>query len=226
MLKRTVILLFLILAQAGCTSSEDQGFYKPAEFSAESLKPLEQLKRDFLTIEDTKVGDGPVAALGRKVTGEIQVRYADGDNTPIYHGPAIYYFGMQGDVFIHNNVVEDGMLSTQQMGIELGLNGMAVGGKRRIVISPKLVCHQSGAEEANPNITCGLVYRNRLHGGSVTIQKRPLIVEATLTASCTPISLDIVYFHLGEIRCRDSAVPQRDPNVPIWRVYQVPPSRS
>jgi len=225
MLKRTLILLVLILAQTGCTVYEEQGFYTPTKFTAESLKPLEQLKREFLTIEDTTVGDGPVAALGRKIIAEIEVRYADGDGTPIYRGPAITYFGMQGDVFIHNNVVEDGMLSTQQMGIQLGLNGMAVGSKRRIVIYPKLVCHQFGTEEANPNISCGLVYRNRLHEGPVKVRKEPLIVEATLTASCTPVFLDIIYLYRGEFRCRDSAVPQRNPSDPIWRVYHILPTQ-
>jgi hypothetical protein len=32
------------------------------------------------------------------------------------------------------------MLSDSQYGIQLGLNGMAVGGKRRVTISPELVC--------------------------------------------------------------------------------------
>ncbi len=82
------------------------------------------------------------AALARKVTADIEVRYASGDGKPIYRGPAISYFGMQGSVFIHNGAAEHGMLSLQQNGIILGLNGMAVGGKRRITVSPNLVCYE------------------------------------------------------------------------------------
>ena len=89
------------------------------------------MKREFLQLEDLNIGDGPIASLGRKIEADIEVRYAVGDGTSIYRGPAISYFGMRGYAFIHDSVREDGMLNTQQRGIFLGLNGMAVGGKRK-----------------------------------------------------------------------------------------------
>lgn len=40
------------------------------------------------------------------------------------------YIGLEGDVFIHNASAQGGGLSWTQRGIKLGLNGMAVGGRR------------------------------------------------------------------------------------------------
>ena len=38
----------------------------------------ERDKRDFLKIEDLKIGDGSLATWGRKIRAEIEVRYTDG----------------------------------------------------------------------------------------------------------------------------------------------------
>lgn len=223
MRKRILIILILALAQAGCSTSEETGFYKPVELSTESRQGFERLKREFLQLEEIKVGNGPVAAWGRKVTADIEVRYASEDGKPIYRGPAVSYFGMRGDIFIHNNVRENGMLSTQQIGIIVGLNGMAVGGKRRITVSPGLVCYEGAVGEsvskgANPKVTCSLILER------AAVRKEELIVEAVLTASCTPVFLHIAYIYNGEFSCRDSEVPQRDPSAPIWRFYYAEPS--
>ena len=224
MLKHILLVLALVLTQAGCSIEESDGMYRPSFLSPESLKDLEREKRESLQLEDIKVGNGPVAALGRKVEADIDVRYPD--DTIVYRGPSTSYFGMQGDVFIHNNVRKNGVLAYQQRGIMLGLNGMAVGGKRRITIHPKLVCEWPGKEEANPNASCILVYRTRLGGENITVRKESLIVEATLTASCTPIFLYIPLLYSSEVWCRDSEAPTRDPNDPIWRMYQAPPRSS
>ena len=69
MLKSTLILLILALAQYGCSTSEETGSYKPVELSSEWQQGLERSKREFLQIEDLTIGYGPVAALGRKVSG-------------------------------------------------------------------------------------------------------------------------------------------------------------
>ena len=221
MLKRVLILLIAALSQVGWASEEGIGLYEPYPLTPEGRQSLERLKREFLQLEDLKIGDGPVAALGRKVTADIEVHYPDG--TLVYRGPATSYFGMEGYVFIHDSVVEDGLLNSQQRGIMLGLNGMTVGGKRRITIHPKLVCEWPGKEEANPNAACHLVYRSRLWGRSVTVRKEQLIVEAKLTASCIPIHLDIPFISSKQIWCRNSDVPQHDPSAPIWRIYEAPP---
>lgn len=218
-----LFVLIIALSQTGCNVEEEVGLYEPVKLSSESRDNLGRLKREFVQIEDLQIGTGPVAAFGRKVIADIEVRYANGDGKPIYRGPAISYFGMQGDVFIHNNVDTSGMLAYQQRGIMLGLNGMAVGGKRRIIIHPKEICNQYGTGEANPNISCLLVIQDRLHGGNVKVRKETLIVEATLTDSCIP-GLSVGPIWKREIRCRDSDIPRRDPTDPIWQLYEAPPS--
>lgn len=224
MLKRFLILLILALAQYGCSTSEETGSYKPVELSSEWQEGLERSKREFLQIEDLMIGDGPIAALGRKVTADIEVRYASGNGKPIYRGSAISYFGMQGSVFIHNNVDESGILSLQQNGIILGLNGMAVGGKRRIAVSPNLVCYEgaigeSTSQGAAPSIVCRLVRRHLKDGGIIQVRKETLIIEATLTASCIPVFMEIPFIYKGEIRCRNSDSPKRAPSAPVWHIY-------
>ena len=213
------ILLILALAQFGCYLSEESGGYKPIVLTSDARQRLEWAKRELLTLEDVQVGYGPVAALGRKIEADIEVRYADGDGKPIYRGPAISYFGMEGYVFIHNGVAENGLLSTQQRGIMLGLNGMAVGGKRRITIHPRLVCEESGVEVANPNVSCTLIRHNRKIKRPIDVRKEKLIVEATLTASCTPVFLEIPFIYYGQFRCRDSDIPKLGPSAEIWRIY-------
>ena len=218
MVTRLLLVLVVALTQVGCKVEEEVAGYKPVELPFEARQGLERLKREFLQLEDLKFGDGPIAAWGRKVTADIEVRYTDG--MIAYHGPAISYFGMRGYVFIHDSISESGMLSSQQRGIMLGLNGMAVGGKRRITIHPKLVCEESGAEEANPKTSCTLVKRYLKDGGIIKVRKEKLIVEATLTASCIPgFSGNPRFLGRREVRCRDSNVPQHDPKAPIWRFY-------
>ena len=222
MLKRPLIILIIALSQVSCYISEESGGYKPAELSAEHRQGIEWSKRELLKLEDLKIGDGPIAAWGRKISADIEVRYAD--DTPIYRGPAIVYFGMHSSVFIHNGVAEDGMLSLQQEGIILGLNGMAVGGKRRITVSPNLVCYEGAVGEstsqgADPSISCTLIRYNRKIKRPIDVRKEKLIVEATLTASCTPVFLEIPFIYYGQFRCRDSDIPKLDPSAPIWHVY-------
>lgn len=228
MLKRILILLVLALSQIGCTTetNEEVGFYKPIVLSNESLQRWGQLKREFLQLEDIKIGEGSIAAWGRKVSADVEVRYTDG--TLVYRGSALFYWGMDGDVFIHNSLRETGALSLQQTGIILGLNGMAVGGKRRIIVAPNLVCYGSAVGEsldkgANPHATCLLVHSGVRGKDGTEVRKLPLIVDATLTASCIPV---FAGSRPGgpEVRCRASESPQRDPSAPIWRFYYALPS--
>jgi len=209
MLKRILILLVLALAQAGCSIEEGGGAYNPVPLTDKSRQELEGLKREFLTIEELKVGSGPLAAWGRKIEADIEVRYIN--DTIAYHGPIWMYIGLEGDVFIHNASSRAGGLSSGQSGIWLGLNGMAVGGKRRITIEPKLV---SG----------GLLVKGSNGNNRIGVREEKLIVEVTLTASCIPVLLRIPgpgsgYFIEREIRCRDSDLPKRDPNAPLWHLY-------
>lgn len=188
--------------------------FQPVALRPEDREGIERLKREFLKLEDLQIGDGPVAAWGRKISADIEVRYTDG--TLIYRGPAYAYLGMKGGVMIHNNLRESGALSLEQRGLILGLNGMAVRGKRRITIQPKLVCEPYGTEEASSKISCGLVGGSRKEDRGMAVRKETLVVEATLTESCIPVFLFIPVIYHGEFRCRASETPQRDPSAPIY----------
>ena len=135
MLKRTLILLVLALAQFGC------GYQYGDVYEVESLgdplrQRLEREKRDFVQIEDLKIGDGPLAAWGRKISAELEIHQANG--TFIFKGPVFDLVGFKG--FPEDGLYDPQLLASIQPGIRLGLNGMAVGGKRRITVDRELVC--------------------------------------------------------------------------------------
>lgn len=68
MLKRIWILLILALSQIAYTTegNEEVGLYKPAGLPSESREGWEQLKREFIQIEELKTGTGPIAAWGAR----------------------------------------------------------------------------------------------------------------------------------------------------------------
>jgi hypothetical protein len=212
MLKRTLILLILALSQFGCGFEYGEGKwpYEVIPLSDKGRQEGERIKRELLQLEDIKVGDGPVAAWGRKISAEIEVRYTDG--TLVYQGPAFTYFGFKG--MPETSVYHERHLSDQP-GILIGLNGMAVGGKRRITVDRSLVCTAVKAD-AGPGAGCHLVgyddFRN-------SVRKEKLIVEATLTESCLPVVFKGPYIISQVVRCRDSDTPKLDSTLPIWHVY-------
>ena len=218
MLKRALVILVLALAQAGCSIEEGGGAYDPVLLTGESQQELERDKREFLSIEDIKVGDGPLAAWNRKISADIEVRYTDG--TVAYQGSIYDYVAFYGVTMTESTENRDKLMT--QTGIRLGINGMAVGGKRRITIQPRLVC---GGDNP-PNWSCMLTppdeHWNRKK--AIYVRDQTLIVEATLTASCIPRILRAVRIgsgHLIEqvVGCRDADLPQRDPNAPLWHLY-------
>lgn len=82
--------------------------------------------------------------------------------------------GFDSDGFLYNATDSAEALDYGQPGVWLGLNGMAVGGKRRFTIDPKLVS--------------GGVFTKMTQ-----IRHEKLIVEAVLTNSCVPVLLRAIY---------------------------------
>ena len=209
MLKHILVILVLALTQTGCSIEEGGGAYNPVPLTEQVRQELEGLKRDFLKIEELKVGSGSLAAWGRKIEADIEVHYIDG--TVVYRGPIWMYIGLEGAVWIHDASARGGGLLLTQDGIKLGLNGMAVGGTRKFTIDPSLVMS-------------GLLVQGPQRKNGVGVRKEKLIIEATLTDSCIPRILRFLRVgssHLieQEIGCRDADLPKRDPSDPIWRLY-------
>lgn len=212
MLKRTSILLILALAQFGC------GYQYGDMYEIESLgdplrERLEREKREFMQIEDLKIGDGPLAAWGRKISAELEIHQADG--TFIFKGSAYDLVGFKGmpETSLYDERALNGISNP---GIRLGLNGMAVGGKRRITVDRKLIC--MGIPDDGPPLAKCPVMGPGNHG----VLKQKLIVEATLTESCIPVRFRGFIWILRtskEIYCRTLDEPKLDPAAPIWRYY-------
>jgi hypothetical protein len=213
MLKR-FLLLAIAVAQVGCYY-EAGDRYKPNELPIEAQERFERDKREFLKIEDLKIGDGPVAAWNRQLSFQMEVRYLDG--TVAYKGPAYTVFGFNG--MPDGGITDKNHLTSGQRGIQLGLNGMAVGGRRRITIDRKLVC-ESIPDDAPPLAKCLVVGSSSIHGSQVLKQK--LIVEVALNEACIPVKLEANIWYIGvnmNIWCRKEETPRLDPTLPIWHFY-------
>ena len=122
MRKRALILF--TLAQTGCEYGENLSPFRPWNLE-EVRSRLEREKRDSLKIEDLQVGTGAVASWGRRLKVETDVRYADGK--VVYQGLIVTYVGFHGLLpdYLQDRFMLDWI---SQPGIQLGLNGMAVGG--------------------------------------------------------------------------------------------------
>ena len=175
------IILALVIGLSGCSIEEGGEGYRPYWDPEEARKGLLEYKQNYVKVEDIKVGSGGVAAYSRRVRADILVHYSDG--TKMYEGPYFHEMGFFNVAFKRSPV------DSIQLGVWLGLNGMAVGGKRRITIEPH------PAVNNNP---------------------RQVIVEATLTESCIPVfirGLRIMVFGSSgylidhEIWCRTQNTP-------------------
>ena len=90
-----------------------------------------------LTIEDTVVGEGAAAASGRDVTVHYAGWLADGtqfDSSREKQDPFEFTLGK----------------SEVMAGWEEGLNGMRVGGTRKLVVPPQLAYGEAGAGDTIP----------------------------------------------------------------------------
>lgn len=187
MLKRMLVLLFLALSQWGCDVDYGENRLDILHpWNLEEVRSrLEQEKREFLKIDDLQVGNGAIASWRRRLKAEIEVRYAD-DGVTIYKGPIVTYFGFNG--LLPSDLQDRFMLDwVTQPGIELGLNRMAVGGKRRITIDRELVCPAAQDSPVFGRAGCYLLRVERNFVNEISVRKDTLIVEATLTESCAPL---------------------------------------
>ena len=217
MLRRTLILSILALAQAGCEYGEGLYPYDMRLLSEQGRQELERTKRELLQLEDLKIGDGPIAAWNRRLSADIEVKYTDG--TLAYKGPIFTYVGFGfSSVSLYSRFAYDKThLAYMQQGIMLGLNGMAVGGRRRITIDPQLVCGERvvGCHLTNYDLT----------GNGTSVRKEKLIVQAVLTESCIPVSFKAIKWSGGsyvidrEVWCRNSSEPKANAALPIWHIY-------
>jgi hypothetical protein len=188
MLTRLLLILILALIQAGCEHGET-GYDIVKPWDLETVRSrLEREKREFLKIEDLRVGNGAIASWRRRLKAEIEVRYADG--TVIYKGPIVTYFGFNG---LQPSDLQDRFMLDwiTQPGIQLGLNGMAVGGKRRITIDRELVCEGAQDSSTFGRAGCYLLRVERNFVNEISVRKDTLIVDAALTESCAPLRLRI-----------------------------------
>lgn len=200
MTKKLLVLLALAFSNSGC---EAEDIYHPAELTSMDRESIEREKRELLKLEEIQIGSGAIAAWGRKVVANIRV-WQGNNGEVIYQGPVVAYTGFWEILSL--DIPE--FLPYHQREIILGLNGMAIGGKRRMMIDPSLVCEGSRSQ-ANPKMFCNLINRG------VPVRKEQLIVEATLTESCIPVGT-VMSSALGrktkETGCRRSDFPQRDPS--------------
>ena len=209
---KLALVLAIAVAQVGCYY-EAGDRYKPSELPADVRERFERDKRDFLKIEDIKVGDGPVASWNRQLSFHMEVRYLDG--TLVYRGPTYAIVGFYG--MPEGGITDQRHLSTLQSGIRLGLNGMAVGGLRRITIDRKLVCVDL-PDDVDFRAQCNLIGYARHH----TVKKENLIVEVALKEACVPVKLEANIWYIGvnmDIWCRSEDTPRLDPTLSIWHFY-------
>jgi len=213
-LTRLLLILFLALTQTGCDAKLDTGLFPWSVRSLDNVrKRLEQEKRDSVKTVDEQVGQGSLAAWGRRIKADVDIRYADG--SVVYKGPIVLYSGFH--IALDDAIMETRHLHWGQTGIEFGLNGMAVGGKRRITIEPEVVCQ-------NPKDDGCLLLSDKFGHNPLGIRRERLIVEATLTESCAPVIFQALHVngtHIinKQVWCRSLETPRIDPAAPPWHVY-------
>ena len=211
MLKRTLILVILAINHMGCVF-EYEDRYKVSNISEKGRVEAERLRKEFLHLEDLAVGQGHIAVHGRKVSFQLEVRYGEG--TLVYNGVAHAILGLYPESGIHGPYI-----GPNQRGIRLGLNGMAIGGRRRITVDRSLVCTDL-PDQVDPRAKCLLLGDSEIPERMV--RKENLIVEANLTQACIPVKLETNIWYFGfniDIRCREEDTPHRGASDPIWRFY-------
>lgn len=155
-------------------------------FVVENRPNVDELKQKLLYIEDLEPGHGSVATWGRKISADVEVGYTDG--TIIYKGPIVFYHGFFSGYQHHvPNLMEDGML-----GLRYGIEGMAIGGKRRLMIHPEWVCGGAGYCLLIKPKTSSIENR-------VGLSAETLVVQIALTDSCVPRGFQSGFMMGGQV---------------------------
>ena len=88
-MKRTLVILVLVLSQAGCDYGEDLWPFERHVLNESLRQRLEHEKQELVQSKDIKIGTGPIAAWGRQLSADLTIRYSDG--TLVYQGPVYTY---------------------------------------------------------------------------------------------------------------------------------------
>ena len=155
-------------------------------FVVEERPNVDELKQKLLYIEDLEPGHGSVATWGRKISADVEVGYTDG--TIIYKGPIVFYHGFK---FMYQHRVPN-LMSNGMLGIRYGVEGMAIGGKRRLMIHPEWACGGVGY--------CVLIQpRTYSQEKWVKLSSETLVVKITLTDSCAPRGFQSGFMMGGQV---------------------------
>ena len=128
--KYSLVVCFVVLG-SGCGKVEDSAVYtSPAPETAAPAQPAAEVTE--LKIEDTRVGTGTVAEVGKSVTVHYIGRLTNWtkfDSSRDHHKPFTFQLGA-GQVI---------------KGWDQGVAGMKVGGVRKLTIPPSLGYGENGA---------------------------------------------------------------------------------
>jgi FKBP-type peptidyl-prolyl cis-trans isomerase len=146
MLKLVPATLLLALAGVGCHKDKPASELAPGTASEAAAKlqnppPAGAAPAGGLVVEEVKVGDGPVASSGKVVSVLYTGKLTDGtkfDSSYDHDGKPIEFPLGAGRVI---------------KGWDQGLEGMKVGGKRKLTIPPQLAYGERGMGPIPPNAT-------------------------------------------------------------------------
>lgn len=143
-LLRTTLLTLTMAASAACGSTTENSVpsVPASETYAASLgvNLSAMMKRnDALYVQDVRVGPGDEAIVGRQITVQYTGYFVDGRSfdSSVGRGPYTFTLGA-------GNVIR---------GWDVGLPGMKVGGKRKLVIGSEYAYGRTGQGSIGPNQT-------------------------------------------------------------------------